>query len=197
MPATSLIVTGTGFYVSDNDYWIQDKIHDTFGWTTSSRIDDYVQYLPSTVILTSIAANERTRQDHGWQYLISTASTAALTHGMKRIINRRRPNGGYYSFPSGHTSFMFSTSTVLYHMIRERSPGLAYLAYLPAVTVAGYRVVRDRHYLSDVIFGAGLGILTTQLTYHWMPSNRSHDASSAGHWQIGPTADGIGLTYRW
>ena len=79
-----------------------------------------------------------------------------LTVGLKQTFRRDRPEGTGFSFPSGHTTVSFASATVL-----QRHFGWKIGA--PAYAVAGYvalsRVQMRRHYLSDVAFGAALGIV--------------------------------------
>ena len=80
-----------------------------------------------------------------------------MTVGIKHAVRRERPDlSGTFSFPSGHTSVSFASATVL-----QRHYGWKF--GLPAYSVAGYvalsRVQMRRHYLSDVAFGAMVGIL--------------------------------------
>lgn len=78
-----------------------------------------------------------------------------LTIGMKESIRRRRPEGGGFAFPSGHTTVSFASATVLQQHFgwRVGAPAYALASY-----VALSRVQMKRHYLSDVAFGAALGI---------------------------------------
>jgi membrane-associated phospholipid phosphatase len=79
-----------------------------------------------------------------------------MTTGVKQSVRRARPEGSGFSFPSGHTAVTFASATVL-----QRHFG--WKAGIPAYAVASYvaasRVQMKRHYLSDVIFGATLGIV--------------------------------------
>jgi membrane-associated phospholipid phosphatase len=83
--------------------------------------------------------------------------TQSLTLGVKLIVRRERPDGSNHaSFPSGHSSGAFASATVL-----QRHYG--WKAGVPAYAVAGYiatsRLNEGKHYLSDVVFGAAVGIL--------------------------------------
>jgi membrane-associated phospholipid phosphatase len=82
--------------------------------------------------------------------------TQGLTAGIKMSVARPRPDGTEYSFPSGHTSTSFASATVLQ---REFGWKAGVPAYAVAAYVAASRVQAKRHYLSDVAFGAALGVL--------------------------------------
>jgi hypothetical protein len=75
---------------------------------------------------------------------------------IKYTTQRERPDASnHHSFPSGHSASAFATAGVL-----QRHYG--WKVGVPATIVAGYvaasRVHDNRHYLSDVIFGAAMGI---------------------------------------
>lgn len=82
--------------------------------------------------------------------------TQAMTAALKMSVGRTRPDGTQYSFPSGHSSVTFATATVL-----QRNFGwkVGIPAYGLATYVAASRVRDKRHFLSDVTFGAALGIV--------------------------------------
>ena len=81
---------------------------------------------------------------------------SALTYGIKFSVGRSRPDGGGFSFPSGHTTSAFASATVLQ---RHFGWKVGLPAYAAATYVAASRVQGKRHYLSDVAFGAALGIV--------------------------------------
>jgi membrane-associated phospholipid phosphatase len=85
----------------------------------------------------------------------------AITLGVKVAVDRTRPDGRQYSFPSGHTSSTFASAAVL-----QRHYG--WKAGLPAYGIAAYvgssRVAENKHYLSDVIVGAAIGVVCGRTT---------------------------------
>src|SRR3954469_24459171 len=80
-----------------------------------------------------------------------------MTNGIKQAVRRSRPEGSGFSFPSGHTTVSFASATVLQQHFGWKVGGPAYAA---AAYVAASRVQMKRHYLSDVAFGAALGIIS-------------------------------------
>jgi membrane-associated phospholipid phosphatase len=82
---------------------------------------------------------------------------AALTQGIKFAVRRPRPDGGRYSFPSGHASAAFATAAVIQ---RHYGWKVAIPAYGLATYVGTSRLSENRHFASDVIFGAAIGIVS-------------------------------------
>jgi membrane-associated phospholipid phosphatase len=95
----------------------------------------------------------------GADLIEAQAVTGLVTQAVKVGVNRRRPDGGHHGFPSGHSSASFATAAVI-----TRHFGWRYgsLAYAGAAYVAASRVADRRHFPSDVVFGAALGIAGAQ-----------------------------------
>src|SRR3989344_4784075 len=77
-----------------------------------AKVGDYVQFLApaSGLFFTALHKDGKGAQ----QLLESTVVSVAVTHSLKHMINSERPNGGSYSFPSGHTAFAFTGSTFIH-----------------------------------------------------------------------------------
>jgi PAP2 superfamily len=93
----------------------------------------------------------------GMDLIQSLAVSEALVQSLKYTTRRERPDGsGRNSFPSGHAADTFAFATAL-----ERHLGWkgAVPAYIFSSYVAMSRLPADRHWLSDVVFGAGVGII--------------------------------------
>ena len=80
-----------------------------------------------------------------------------FTQGLKLTVNRTRPDGEPWSFPSGHSSGTFANATVLQRHFgwKVGAPAYAFATY-----VAASRLQANRHFASDVIFGAAIGIVS-------------------------------------
>ena len=83
--------------------------------------------------------------------------STVLTQGIKLVADRPRPDGGRFSFPSGHTSGTFATAAVLQ---RHFGWKVGVPAYGFASWVAGSRLQGNKHFLSDVVFGAAIGVVS-------------------------------------
>ncbi len=117
----------------------------------------------------------------GRDLTMSFAATAAVTGAIKYAVDRVRPDGDEFSFPSGHTSGAFSSVPVVWeHLGWEAGATIAALATCTGIA----RIETNRHYLSDVIAGAALGLAVGRIVSH------DHDG-----WRLSPGPTGLTLTH--
>lgn len=137
-------------------------------WTTTEDVLDPGQVIGGGLIQVGGAFATYTigRMTHssrvawvGAELVRAQILTAGLTQGLKFAVDRRRPDLGHHSFPSGHSSATFATATILHREFGWKA-GLA--AYAAATYVATSRLSENRHYASDVIFGAAVGIVSAR-----------------------------------
>ena len=77
-----------------------------------------------------------------------------------------RPDGSTYnSFPSGHTATAFVGAEFMHQELGWHSPWYSFAGYTMATATGILRIANNRHWLGDVIAGAGIGMLTTKLSY--------------------------------
>lgn len=111
--------------------------------------------LAGTLLLAGHATGDSTMFETGFQLARAFVYTGALVEGLKVMVDRTRPDGGKYSFPSGHAAIAATMVPIL-----ARGYGLK--VGVPAGVLAGLtsigRLEDRRHYLSDVIFGSALGL---------------------------------------
>jgi hypothetical protein len=104
--------------------------------------------------------------------LESALLTGGVVSLLKKTIDRNRPggSGSSSSFPSGHAATAFCTATFLARRIGDEVDGaagyLGYLLYLPASLVAINRVENERHHPTDVMTGALLATVFTNVIYN-------------------------------
>ena len=89
------------------------------------------------------------------QFIKSMGTSFIVTHGLKILINKERPNGGHYSFPSGHTSAAFTGAAFI---DKRYGYKVGVPAYLLASFVGWSRVNANKHDYYDVMGGAIIGI---------------------------------------
>ncbi len=166
---TGLIINySNGSFGKEN---LQEKIHDNLN-NFHTNADDYLLFVPAVTMYTADLLKVESKNDAFTQtkYLaIAGLANNLITFGLKRITDEERPNGEDYSFPSGHTSNAFVMATVLHHEFIDTSPWLAYSGYAFATTTGVLRVLNNKHWVSDVLVGAGIGILVTDLVYKFEP----------------------------
>lgn len=102
------------------------------------------------------ATDHRHASHLGMDLIRAEIETGAITFAIKFAVNRERPNGGSYSFPSGHASATFAATTVLWRHLGWKA---ALPSYLVATYVATSRLHENVHYLSDVVAGATIGTI--------------------------------------
>lgn len=168
----------------------------------------------------------RGRPDIAWQMTVidleAFAFTSLVTGAIKRIVDRERPigtecrknpdyspecstAGQHYSFLSGHASMTFTGAGLVcvHHMqlslFGNQADAATCVAAVTAASLAGVsRVVSDKHYVSDVLAGAALGLFSGAVVpyvlYH-VPGGPGHGASRSGFLApaIGPSF--VGATY--
>ncbi len=137
------------------------------------RADDYLQYLPAATYLALGAVKGTAR--HPFRERLAVGITAylfmsAIVNPVKFAVGEKRPDSNSrHSFPSGHTATVF-TGAELTRIEYGLWPGVA--MYTVGVGVAFLRLYNNRHWLNDVIAGAGIGILSARAAYWMLPLYR-------------------------
>jgi membrane-associated phospholipid phosphatase len=108
-----------------------------------------------TYAIGRIANNPRVAR-LGGELIRAQLVAQTVTQTIKVATQRTRPDGSTLSFPSGHTASTFATATVLH---REFGWKAGVPAYALASWVAASRMHAERHFLSDVVMGATVGIM--------------------------------------
>ncbi len=99
-------------------------------------------------------AHDANLRDAGFDAMRSLGITFGAVAALKLAVRRTRPDGGAYSFPSGHTAGAFAVAPVL---ARHFGARIAVPAYVLAVMTGMGRLEDRKHFLSDVLFGATIG----------------------------------------
>jgi hypothetical protein len=132
-------------------------------------IDDISQYTPILSVYALNAAGikgENNFKDRtiilGTAYLIMGATVNII----KNTGNVVRPDGSSTnSFPSGHTATAFMGAEFLFQEYKNESVWYGISGYSVAAVTGFFRMYNDRHWLTDVAAGAGIGMLSTKIAY--------------------------------
>lgn len=134
-------------------------------------IDDFTQFAPLAALYGLRLCGVRSL--HGYRDMTMIAGTAYLltglsVYGLKSITKIERPDGSAHnSFPSGHTATAFTGAELLRREYRGISPWIGVAGYIVAAGTGFLRMYNNRHWLTDVVAGAGIGILSVQAAY-WL-----------------------------
>lgn len=135
----------------------------------SNKTDNILQFVPIPVVYVMDAIGLKAQ--HDWQQqsvllLKSELIMVAMSVPLKELTHIRRPDStDFKSFPSGHTAQAFTAATFFYKEYGKRYPWLSAGMFAIAGTVGTFRVLNNRHWISDVIAGSGIGILSVELAY--------------------------------
>lgn len=132
-------------------------------------IDDISQYSPALAVYGLNLSGIHGRHDFKDRTVILATAYAimgASVFGLKTVMRVKRPDGTTRnSFPSGHTATAFMGAEFLWQEYKDRSVWYGIAGYAVAAGTGFFRIYNDRHWFSDVVAGAGIGILSTKIAY--------------------------------
>lgn len=136
-------------------------------------IDDFAQYAPAASVYALNACGVKGKNNLKDRSIILTSSyimMSAAVLSLKNITNVERPDGSSNnSFPSGHTATAFAGAEFLWQEYKDKSIWYGISGYIVAAGTGVFRIVNNRHWLTDVAAGAGIGILSTKAAYWIYP----------------------------
>lgn len=139
----------------------------------SPHIEDYTQYLPGAALLSLYlfkVKSENRLLESATTFAMNSLLLLGITQGMKYGIKVQRPDySAYNSFPSGHTATAFALAEWLRIEFSGVSPWIGVAGYAVASSVGVMRVMHNRHWVSDVVMGASIGFLCTNLSFKLKP----------------------------
>jgi len=168
-----VILIGMGVYscASDrviNRYEIREERNEHLP-NFHTTADNYLMHAPIVAVYGLNMVGIKGKHDFKNRTLLLVKSEAimfALSYSFKRLTNVTRPDGtDQKSFASGHTAQAFATATFMAKEYWEVSKWYAVGAYGMATAVGAMRILNNRHWVSDVLAGAGIGILSTNIAY--------------------------------
>jgi membrane-associated phospholipid phosphatase len=178
-PAIAIAYGASSFFITpirNVDYYLRDEIAKT-NPNFNSKAETYFLFTPIVMVygLNLIGVQgKNTFIDRTALLALSGIFAGGTDEITKKLTHRLRPNGqDYLSFPSGHTTAAFMGAEFLAQEYSDKSPIYTIIGYTAAVTTGVFRMYNRDHWFSDVVAGAGLGVLSTKAAYFVYPYLRN------------------------
>ena len=159
-----LIGAGLSVHASNENF---KSFRNEYAKQYNTHYDDILQYTPGMVMLGMKALGVKGRSSWGRMAVsdaFSIALMASVVNTLKHTVHERRPDGSNSrSFPSGHTATAFMCATMLHKEYGHISPWISIGGYTVATATGVSRILNNKHWISDVMVGAGIGILSTEM----------------------------------
>ena len=170
--AASFAVEG----IRNFDFYVQGRYH-RFTPNFNTSAESYFLFAPIVMVygLNMVGVEGKNRFIDRTALLgLSSVILGGTELGLKHVTHRLRPNlADYYSFPSGHTGAAFLAAEFLAQEYSSKSPVYTVIGYSFAVTTGIFRMANRDHWFSDVVAGAGFGIISTKAAYLVYPYIRN------------------------
>ena len=175
------------------DYYVRSEVHASDP-NFHTKLDNFTVFVP--VLLTyglNLAGDEGKNRfaDRTALLGLSTAFMTLSTFPLKSATHRLRPDGSdRLSFPSGHTAAAFAFAEFMSQEYGDKSPVYSVIGYSFATATGVLRMYNRAHWFSDVVAGAGFGILSTKaayLVYPYVKSIFNHDSKDGKSTFVMPT----------
>ena len=182
----------TGFPTQGFDEHARDLIHGTTRAPNTTAEEARAREASDIGIAALIATTSGLGLFGQDRQLLPTAMTLVHTYSatnfcvttVKYAVRRRRPKAETFpdgrqtvtdntlSFPSGHAANAFAAATA-FSLLQPESPWIVRTSFFVAAGFVGWaRIAADRHYLTDVLMGAGIGIGAAILTYRYYEDDK-------------------------
>lgn len=181
---------------------IRDEVTEDIDEKTS--IDDFSQWAPAASVFALDAFGIKAKnslRDRSVILATSYAIMGATTFAGKTFTKIERPDGSANnSFPSGHTATAFAGAEFLWQEYKDESVWYGIAGYAVATGTGLFRMYNNKHWLTDVAAGAGIGILSTKVAYWINPfitKTLFGDKQQKSATTLVPSYDGttVGLTF--
>lgn len=172
-----------------------------------TTVDDHTAFVPVLMAVGLNVAGVKGRHHFTEQAVLLGMTyflNRSLTNNLKSLTKINRPDGqSDDAFPSAHTSTAFAYATFFHNEYGHQSVWYSVAGYSFATATGVMRILNDRHWLSDVLAGAGIGILSAEvahLTYPFFQRKIVKSFKERQHVAVAPFyyqgAGGIALIYQ-
>lgn len=170
----ALITSGLAIYQIDGLHGADTYLNEqTQKWNIKTKADDFIIFAPGVALFGLDLCGVKAKNNLKDRLIVSGSSCfigASAVHILKIMTTRYRPDGSASnSFPSGHTQAAFVGAHLLMKEYGHISPWISVSGYAVASGVGFIRMVNNRHWFSDTLMGAGIGILSVEVGYVLLP----------------------------
>lgn len=170
------------------------------------HIDNFLLYSPTVSVyaLNAIGIHgAHNFKDRTMIILLANAFAQGTVFSLKSWTHETRPDASdHLSFPSGHTAEAFVGAEFMRLEYKDVSPWYGVAGYAMATATGVLRMYNNKHWMSDVVAGAGVGIASTRVAY-WLYPKLQHWFGKKDVGENGPVSlltptyqnGAIGLSY--
>jgi len=173
-----MVVYGVTTLHSDGLQGLNNKVKEELYTERSNKnamhLDNFLLYTPGIAVYALNAMGIKGKnnfRDRTMLFAMSQLIQSAIVYPVKSIAAENRPDGSNtMSFPSGHTAFAFASAEFMRQEYKDVSPWYGVAGYAAAAGTGFLRMYNNKHWLSDVVAGAGIGIMSTKIAYWIYPT---------------------------
>jgi len=169
----ALITTGALMVNTVLNDDLQENANRFFGEDFSSQADNVLLFVPAAQIYLGKSFGFNPKNDFYHQTInlaVANAIAVSTTMALKYSVKEERPDqSDNLSFPSGHTALAFTNASLLYYEFKDSNIWYASSGFLFATATGILRIANNKHYTSDVLAGAGIGLASGLIVSYWNP----------------------------
>ena len=169
----ALITAGTLMLNTNLNKDLQVNARNFFGNNFHTSADNYLQFVPVAQIYLGKYLGFKPKNDFQHQTIniaIANAIMGTAVFALKYAVGEERPDhSDSYSFPSGHTATAFTNAALLFYEYKDSNLWYASSGFLFATATGALRIANNKHYTSDVVAGAGIGMAAGIIVSYWNP----------------------------
>jgi membrane-associated phospholipid phosphatase len=169
----ALITTGALLVNTALNDDLQANANRFFGANFHTSADNYLQFVPVAQIYLGKTFGFQPKNNFKQQTInivVANVIMGTVVYALKNGVGEERPDySDNLSFPSGHTATAFTNAALLYYEYKDSNLWYASSGFLFATATGILRIANNKHYTSDVLAGAGIGLASGLVVSYWNP----------------------------
>jgi len=170
---SALIASGGLLFNSKINTNIQEKARSFFGENFHSQADNVFPLVPIMQIYSGRYLGfepKNTIRSQTIDIAVANSVSLVIVTAIKHIAKEERPDqSDNLSYPSGHSAIAFTNAMLLFNEYKDSNLWYASSGFLFATTTGIFRIANNKHYASDVLTGAGIGLASGILVSYYNP----------------------------